>query len=699
MHPEVVQRGPGTCPKCGMALEPAKASAEPTEAETAELHDMQRRLAVAIVLTLPLFAISMGDMIAGDPIGHTLGAVLPWAELVLAAPVVAWAGAPFFERALQSVRARSLNMFTLIAVGTGAAFLYSLVATFVPEVFPAALRTHLGLVGTYYEVAAMVTTLVLVGQVLELRARARTGDAVRALLRLAPRTARRVRAGTEEDVPVDDVEVGDVLRVLPGERISIDSVVVEGDSAVDESMVTGEANPVDKNAGDRVIGGTLNGDGSLLVRAEHVGEDTLLAKIVDLVTRASRSKARVQKLVDRVSAWFVPAVIAIAVVAFGSWLAWGPEPRLAHALVAAVSVLVIACPCALGLATPMSIMVASGAGARTGVLVKNADALEMLAKVDTIVVDKTGTLTEGKPTVLVVETAEGVVHDEHVALVAAAEIGSEHPLAKAVVEHVRASGTSIPEGARTRAVRGKGIRAEISGRIVLFGAASLLDENGVAVPGTARRRAEELRREGATVSFAAIDGVFTGTWAIGDAVKPTTKEALEGLRLLGLRVVMLTGDAPTTAHAVAKRLGIADADVIAGVAPDAKAQAIDSLRSTGAVVAMAGDGINDAPALAAADVGIAMGTGTDVAIESAGVTLVKGDLRGIVRAVRLGRATRSNVRQNLALAFGYNVVAIPIAAGALYPFTGQLMGPMLAAAAMSLSSVSVIVNALRLGRS
>jgi len=696
MHPEVVQKGPGACPKCGMALEPKEITAEPAAAETEELRDMQRRLVVSAALTVPVFAIAMGEMIPGDPIGHALGSLSPWVELALAAPVVVWGGWPFFVRASHSVRRRSPNMFTLIALGTGAAFLYSLVATLAPALFPPALRSHDGMIPVYYEAAAVITTLVLVGQVLELRARARTGDAVRSLLKLAPRTARRVRDGVDEDVPIEHVSAGDVLRVRPGERVPTDSIVIEGESAVDESMITGEPIPVDKAEGARVTGGTLNGDGALLVRAEHVGRDTLLSKIVAMVSEAARSRARVQRLVDRASAWFVPGVIAIALVAFATWYAVGPEPKLAHALVAAVSVLIIACPCALGLATPMSIMVATGTGARAGVLVKDADALETLSKIDTVVVDKTGTLTEGKPRVRAVEPADGVDLREHLALVAAAEVGSEHPLSRAIVEHARAEGVAVAAGARTRAVRGKGIRADVDGKRVLFGTQALLESDGIELPEAALRRAEALRSSGATASFAAVDGSYAAVWAIGDSIKATTKEALDGLRALDIRVVMLTGDAKTTALAVAKDLALAESDVLAEVSPDAKAGAVDALKRKGAVVAMAGDGINDAPALATADVGIAMGTGTDVAIESAGVTLVKGDLRGIVRAVRLGRATMRNIRQNLVLAFGYNVLAVPIAAGVLYPLWGYLLSPMLAAAAMSLSSVSVILNAIRL---
>lgn len=698
MHPEVVQKGPGTCPKCGMALEPKEVSAEPSAAENEELRDMQRRFVVSVLLSAPLLVVAMGDLVPGDPIGHALGGALPWVELALATPVVAWGGWPFFVRAAASVKNRALNMFTLIALGTSAAFVYSLVATLAPANFPAAMRDHRGLVGVYYEAAAVITTLVLLGQVLELRARSRTGDAIRSLLRLAPRTARRIRDGREEDVPVEHIAVGDRLRVRPGERIPTDATVVEGQSSVDESMITGEPIPVDKAADDRVTGGTLNGDGALVVRAERVGKDTLLAKIVAMVADASRSRARVQRLVDRVSAVFVPAVIVVAVAAFAVWYAVGPEPRLPHALAAGVAVLIIACPCALGLATPMSIMVATGTGARHGVLVKDADALETLSKVTTIVVDKTGTLTEGKPRVRAVEVAGGGDPSLHVALVSGAELGSEHPLAHAIVAYARDQGAAPVSAASTRAIRGKGIAAEVGGKKILFGTRALLREEAVDIPDAVIDRAEELRATGATVSFAAVDGVFAGLWAIGDTVKANAREALDGLRARGIRPIMLTGDARTSALAVARDLGIPPEDVVAEVLPDGKARVVDELKTKGAVVAMAGDGINDAPALATAHVGIAMGTGTDVAIESAGVTLVKGDLRGIVRAVALGRATMRNIRENLGLAFGYNILAIPIAAGALYPAFGLLLSPMLAAAAMSLSSVSVILNAVRLRR-
>jgi Cu+-exporting ATPase len=701
MHPQIVQKGPGSCPICGMALEPKEITADASPAENGELVDMRRRFVVSAALTVPLFVLAMAEMLPGDPVGHALGMERrPWIELALATPVVLWGGWPFFVRAVESVRRRSLNMFTLVALGTGAAFGYSLVALLAPGLFPAAMRGHGGTIDVYFEAAGVITTLVLFGQVLELRARNRTGDAIRSLLRLAPKTARRIaKDGREEDVALAEVAVGDLLRVRPGERVPTDGPVVEGHSAIDESMITGEPIPVEKGPEDRVTGGTLNGDGALVIRADRVGKDTLLSQIVKMVSDASRSRAPVQKVVDRVSAIFVPAIIAIAAATFLVWFFVGPDPRVPHAFVAAVSVLIIACPCALGLATPMSIMVATGTGANAGVLVKDAEALETLSKVTTLVVDKTGTLTEGKPRVQAVELVPDVDRAKVIGRVVAAELGSEHPLARAIVEHARAEKIAPAEGAgRTEAVRGRGLVSEIGGSKLLFGTRELLVDAGVDVPEAALKRAEELRATGATISFGALDGRYVGSWAIADTIKPTTLEALKGLRALGIRIVMLTGDAPTSALAIGRELGFDPADVRAGVAPDEKARIVTELKRAGAVVAMAGDGVNDAPALATADVGIAMGTGTDVAIESAGVTLVKGDLRGIVRAVRLGRATLRNIRQNLALAFGYNALAVPVAAGILYPSFGLLLSPMLAAAAMSLSSVSVIANALRLRR-
>ncbi len=697
MHPEVVQLGPGTCPKCGMALEPRTATAEAHE--HGELADMRRRFVVSALLTVPLFLLAMSDLLPGDPVSRLVSPrALVWIQLALATPVVAWGAAPFFVRGVRSLRTRRLNMFTLISLGIAAAFGYSVVATLAPGLFPPAMRDHRGVVPVYFEAAAVITTLVLLGQVLELRARSRTSDAVRSLLQLAPKTARRVAAdGTEEDVPLPHVRVGDRLRVRPGERIPTDGAILDGASAVDESMLTGEPIPADKTKGDRVTGGTLNGDGALMIEAERVGEDTMLAQIVAMVSQPARSRARVQRLVDRVSAWFVPVVVAIAVIAFVVWLSVGPEPRFAHALTTAVAVIIIACPCALGLATPMSIMVATGSGAHAGVLVKDADALETLSKITTLVVDKTGTLTEGKPTVRAVEIAPGFDRAELLGLVAEAERGSEHPLARAVVAHAEAEGAARgPSPTRVDAVRGFGIAAEIGGRQLVFGTTKLLLERNVSIPDDAIRHAEDLRMSGRTVSFAAVDGRYAGLWSVGDTVKPSAKEAIARLRQAGVRVLMLTGDARTSAIAIARELGLHQGEVFADVLPQDKARIVDEQKAKGEIVAMAGDGINDAPALATAHVGIAMGTGTDIAIESAGVTVVKGDLRGIVRAVTLGRATMRNIRENLALAFGYNVLAVPVAAGVLYPAFGITPGPMLAAAAMSLSSVSVIANALRL---
>ncbi len=701
MHPEIVQKGPGPCPKCGMALEPKEVSADSNASANAELADMQRRFVVSAVFTLPLFVLAMGEMLPGDPLGHAVGMERRlWIELALATPVILWGGWPFFARAVASVRNGALNMFTLVALGTATAFLYSLVALLAPDLFPATMRGHGGTVDVYFEAAAVITTLVLLGQVLELRARSRTGDAIRSLLQLTPKTARRIaEGGAEEDVPLEQILVGDRLRVRPGERIPTDATILEGQSAIDESMITGEPIPADKGPDDGVTGGTMNGDGALIVRVERVGKDTLLSQIVKMVSEASRSRAPVQRLVDRVSGVFVPVIIAIAAVAFAVWFFVGPEPALPHAIVVAVSVLLIACPCALGLATPMSIMVATGTGAKSGVLVKDAEALETLSKVSTLIVDKTGTLTEGKPRVHAVEIPEGVDLPALMARVMGAELGSEHPLARAIVDHARSEGITPPATEpKTKAVRGKGVVAEQGGSILLFGTQALLEEHDVAIDEALLARAEELRTTGATVSFAALDGHYAGLWAIRDTIKSTTKEALHQLRELGIRVIMVTGDAKTSALAIARELDIDEADVSAGVLPDQKAKVVDDLKKAGTVVAMAGDGINDAPALASASVGIAMGTGSDVAIESAGVTLVSGDLRGIVRAVHLGRATLANIRQNLALAFGYNALAVPIAAGVLYPVFGVLLSPMLAAAAMSLSSVSVIANALRLRR-
>jgi Cu+-exporting ATPase len=699
MHPEVVRIGPGSCPKCGMALEPRIVTADDGDGQ--ELLDMRRRMRSSAVITLPLFVLAMSEMLPGDPVGHALGgSAVAWLELALATPVVAWGAAPFFHRGWRSLVQRSLNMFTLIALGTAAAYAYSVVATIAPSLFPPTMRGHRGVPDLYFEAAAVITTLVLLGQVLELRARSRTSDAIRSLLALAPKTARRIgSSNAEEEVPLAEVRPGDRLRVRPGERVPTDATIEQGTSAVDESMVTGEPLPVEKTAGDHVTGGTMNGDGALIVRAERVGSDTTLAQIVALVSEASRSRARVQRLVDRISASFVPGVIVAALATFILWYAVGPEPRLAHALATAVAVLIIACPCALGLATPISIMVATGAGARAGVLVKDADALETLAHVTTVVVDKTGTLTEGKPTVAEVVLEPGRDRAQVLAVVAAAELGSEHPLARAVVAHARREGAIAEVGAvQVSAVRGLGVAGRVGGHDLLFGTARLLEQRGVTIPTGATARAGELRADGNTVSFAAIDGRYVGSWAVGDRVKETARRALHELRSRGVRVVMLTGDARPSALAIARTLGFPDEDVTAEVLPDEKARVVERLKRTGAIVAMAGDGINDAPALATAHVGIAMGNGTDVAIQSAGVTLVRGELGGIARALSLGAATTKNIRQNLLLAFGYNVLALPVAAGILYPAFGFTLSPMLAAAAMSLSSVSVILNALRLRR-
>lgn len=694
MHPEIIRDAPGSCPLCGMALEPRTVTTE-VEPDNPELTSMSRRLWVGVVLSLPLLVIAMADMIPGRPLAHLVsGQAMNWIGLGLSTPVVVWGGWPFFERGWQSVVNRSLNMFTLIAMGVGVAYLYSLVATFMPDLFPPSFRVMEGAVGTYFEAAATIVTLVLLGQVLELRARSQTGAAIRALLGLSPKTAKRLREdGTEEDVPLGQVHPGDRLRVRPGEKIPVDGVVVEGSSAVDESMMTGEPIPVEKRPEDRVIGATVNGTGALMVRAEKVGADTLLSQIVRMVSEAQRSRAPIQKLADQVAAYFVPAVIFVSVVTFLVWALFGPEPRLAYAIVNAIAVLIIACPCALGLATPMSIMVASGKGATTGVLFKNAEAIEVLHQVETLVTDKTGTLTLGKPRLLTVLPLEGWQEPDILRLAASLERGSEHPLAAAIVQGATERGLGLSEATDFASMTGRGVVGTVDGRRVALGNSKLLEELSVA-PGQLLDRAEALRVEGQTVMFVAIDGQPAGMLGVADPVKETTSEAIRALQAEGLRIVMLTGDSRTTAQAVAKRLGIDE--VVAEVLPDQKAEVIKRFQAEGRRVAMAGDGINDAPALAQADVGIAMGTGTDVAMESAGVTLVKGDLMGIVRARRLSRATMRNIRQNLFFAFIYNAVGVPIAAGILYPFFGLLLSPVLAAAAMSLSSVSVIGNALRL---
>jgi Cu+-exporting ATPase len=692
MHPEVVQDHPGSCPKCGMALEPRAPTAE--EPPNPELADMSRRFVVGLVLGVPVFLLSMADLLPGQPL-HAWAAVLNWVQLALATPVVLWCGWPFFERAAASVRALSPNMFTLIALGIGAAYLYSLAATVAPDVFPEGFRMG-GAVETYFDTAAVVTVLVLLGQVLEIRARRHTGAAVRALLGLAPRTARVVRpGGREEDVPLESVRPGDVLRVRPGEKVPADGTVTEGRSSVDESMITGEPIPAEKGPGEKVVAGTVNGTGGLLVRADRVGADTLLAHIVRLVSEAQRSRAPVERLVNRVSRYFVPAVLVVAGLTFVAWGIWGPAPRWAHGLVNAVAVLIIACPCALGLATPMAIVVGTGRGAHSGVLFKDAEALEVLGKADTLVIDKTGTLTEGKPALAGLEPAEGFSADDLLRLAAGLERASEHPLAAAVVRAAEARGLRVPEARDFHYLPGKGVSGSVDGRAVVLGTAALLAEHGVDA-GPWQARLDALRAEGQTVVLAAVDRRPAGLIAVADPVRPSTPEALRLLHADGLRVIMLTGDSRATAQAVARTLGIDE--VIAEVLPEEKHAVVERLQGEGHVVAMAGDGINDAPALARADVGIALGTGTDVAMESAGVTLVRGDLRGIARARRLSRATLRNVRENLFLAFIYNVLAVPVAAGVLYPSLGLLVNPVWASAAMSLSSLSVVGNALRLRR-
>jgi P-type Cu+ transporter len=692
MHPEIEQVGPGDCPICGMALEPKMVSLEDT-GPSAELVDMTRRMWVAAALTLPLVVVAMAEHIPF--IGRALMpyGIQAWVELLLATPAVLWAGWPFFQRGWSSIVTRNLNMFTLIAIGTGAAWGYSVVATLAPDLFPPAFRDHHGRVGLYFEAAAVIVTLVLVGQVLEIRARERTGDALKALLGLAPKTARRVReGGDDEEVAIDDIREGDLLRVRPGDKIPVDGEVVEGASAVDESMLTGEPVPVEKGPGDSVTGGTLNGSGSFLFRALRVGRETMLARIVQMVAEAQRTRAPIQRLADWVASWFVPAVVVIAVVAFIVWSLLGPPPAMAHAIVSAVAVLIIACPCALGLATPISIMVGTARGAQMGVLIKNAEALERFAEVDTLVVDKTGTLTEGRPSVVAVES-DGIDGQELLRLAASLERASEHPLAEAIVRRAREHEVALAEVLGFESFTGKGVRGRIEGHEVALGNHHLLEVLGLQ-PGPLGERADQRRGRGETVVFVAVDGRVAGLVAVADPIKQSTPEAIRELRAAGVRIVMLTGDSERTARAVAGRLGIDE--VIAEVLPDQKAEVVTRLRDEGRFVAMAGDGVNDAPALAAAQVGIAMGTGADVAVESAGVTLVKGDLAGILRARRLSAMTMRNIKQNLFFAFAYNSLGVPIAAGVLYPVIGLLLSPMIAAAAMSLSSVSVIGNALRL---
>ena len=692
MHPQIRRTEPGNCPICGMTLEPVSAAEE--TGPSPELIDMTRRFWIGAALAIPTVFLEMGAHFPGLNLHHFISPQLSvWLQFLFATPVVSWAGWPFFTRGWASVRNRSLNMFSLIALGVGAAYLYSLAATFAPSLFPATLRQD-GVVAVYYEAAAVITVLVLLGQVLELRAREKTGSAIRALLNLAPKTARRIRGdGSDEEVPLEQVQIGDHLRLRPGDSVPVDGVVDEGRSAIDESMVTGESMPVDKEPGAKLIGGTINGTGSLVMRAEKVGSDTMLARIVHMVAEAQRSRAPIQRLADTVSAWFVPAVIVVALAAFIAWMVWGPPPAFAYALVAAVSVVIIACPCALGLATPMSIMVGVGKGASAGVLIKNAEALERFEKIDTLVVDKTGTLTEGKPRVVAVVSSEGFDEDTILSLGASLERSSEHPLAAAIVASAKERGVALDDVTNFESVTGKGVTGKIGQRQVAIGNAKLLKDLGVS-SASLEAQADEFRHEGATVMFVAIDGQPGGVIAVADPIKATTPAALESLKADGVRIVMLTGDNRTTAQAVAAKLGISDIE--AEVLPEQKNAIVRCLRSEGHAVAMAGDGVNDAPALAEADVGVAMGTGTDVAMESAGVTLVKGDLAGIARARALSRATMRNIRQNLVLAFVYNVLGIPLAAGVLYAAFGLLLSPIVAAAAMSFSSVSVIGNSLRL---
>ncbi len=687
MHQEVVREGPGTCPKCGMALEPVEVSLDHDQESDQEYIQMRQRFWVALVLTVPVFTLSMGGMVWN--FGET-----GWLELLLTTPVVLWCGWPFLVRAWQSILNRHLNMFTLIGLGVSVAFLYSTVACLFPDLFPVSFRMDGGKVSVYFEAAAVITTLVLLGQVLELRARSRTGQAIRQLLELAPKTACRLLSDVEEEeVPICHVRVGDRLRVRPGEKVPVDGQVLEGSSRVDESMVTGESMPARKQPNDRVVGGTINGTGSLIIEVQHVGADTLLAKIVEMVSAAQRSRAPVQKLVDRVSGVFVPAVLLIAGITFVVWALVGPEPKMTHALVNGIAVLIIACPCALGLATPMSIMVATGRGATMGVLFKNAEAIEALRKVDTLVVDKTGTLTEGLPRLTDVMAVDGMDEETLLQMAGGLERGSEHPLARAIVAGARDRGVSLGEAKDIQSVTGKGVRGTVDGHRLAIGNTTMLSDLNVEVSNLAGE-ADRMREKARTVMFVVLDNKLAGLLGVADPIKETTHDAIRKLHAEGLHIVMLTGDNETTAKAVASKLGIDE--VIAGVLPDQKAQKVKQLQEQGRFVAMAGDGINDAPALAQAQVGIAMGTGTDVAMESAGVTLVKGDLMGIGRARELSRATMRNITQNLFFAFAYNAVGVPIAAGVLYPLVGVLLSPMIAAAAMSLSSVSVVGNALRL---
>ena len=691
MHPEIVSDKPGACPKCGMALEPR--TADLADAPNPELVDMTRRFWIGVALGAPVFLLSMGDMLSGGAVGRRISvASINWIGLVLATPVVLWCGSPFFERMWQSLANASPNMFTLIGIGVGAAYAYSAIATAAPNLFPEGFRMH-GTVDTYFDTAIVITVLVLLGQMLELRARHRTGAAIRQLLGLAPKTARVVRHGQEIDLPLEHVRPGDVVRVRPGEKIPVDGTVIDGAAAVDESMVTGESIPVDKQARDRVIGATIVVNGTFTMRAERVGSETLLAQIVHMVAEAQRTRAPIQRLADRVAEYFVPAVVVSAIATFVAWSIWGPDPRLAHGLVNAVAVLIIACPCALGLATPMAIMVGAGQGAKAGVLIKNAEALELLARVDTLVLDKTGTLTEGRPQVTSIEPAAGSTDIDVLRIAAAVERGSEHPLAAAIVRAAQARSIPIPAVSEFRSTTGLGVSGRVDGHAVDLGSIDFMASRGIETAALVGL-ADVLRQDGQTVMCVAVDRRVVGMMAVADPVRATTAEAIAQLKADGLRIVMLTGDNQVTADAIARRLGIDE--VHADVRPDRKREIVAELRRGGHQVAMAGDGINDAPALAAATVGVAMGTGTDVAIESAGITLVKGDLRGIVRARRLSRATLRNIRQNLFLAFVYNTLGVPIAAGVLYPFAGLLISPVWASAAMTMSSLSVIANALRL---
>jgi Cu+-exporting ATPase len=694
MHSEIVSDKPGNCPKCGMALEPMAAREE--EERNPELVDMTRRFWVGSILTVPLVIMVMGGLITGSKIDSLISMdIRRWVELILATPVVLWCGWPFFVRGWQSILTRNPNMFTLIGLGVGVAYAYSVIAALLPGIFPASFRGERGEVGMYFEAAAVIVTLVLLGQVLELKARSQTGAAIKALLGLAPKTARRIRNGKEEDIPLELVIPGDLLRVRPGEKVPVDGIVTEGSSSVDEAMVSGEPIPVSKQSGDRVIGATVNGTGSLIMKAEKVGADTLLAQIVKMVAEAQRSRAPIQKLADIVAGYFVQTVIAIAVLTFIVWAWIGPEPRFVYALINAVAVLIIACPCALGLATPMSIMVATGKGATSGVLFKNAEAIEVMKKVNTLVVDKTGTLTIGKPKLVELVPAAGFDEKDIVYLTASLERGSEHPLAAAIVKGAEEKDIALTNTESFESITGKGVIGIVDGKKVLLGNRKLLDDTDID-PGDLAEKSEAMSSDGQTVMFVAVDGKAAGLVGVADPIKETSAEAITGLHNDGVKVVMLTGDRATTARAVAKKLGLDD--VVAEVLPDQKADAVKKFQNEGHIVAMAGDGINDAPALAQAHVGVAMGTGTDVAMESAGVTLVKGDLRGILRARLLSRATMRNIKQNLFFAFAYNAVGVPIAAGVLYPFFGILLSPIIAAAAMSLSSVSVVGNALRLRR-